>query len=180
MSELAGEIADGVIIDSPHSTGWIRDRLWPRFEAGLAASGRPRESFDVGVGVICAVDDDPGRARDLARRTIAFYLMTPYLRDVLEHHGFGPECDEGVRALERGDRDAAARAITDEIVETIAVAGTPGEFREKLRRYDGLVDWVRLNPPHAAAGEVTREQTLRIIEAVGRVASPGQPTGGGR
>jgi alkanesulfonate monooxygenase SsuD/methylene tetrahydromethanopterin reductase-like flavin-dependent oxidoreductase (luciferase family) len=180
MSELAGEIADGVIIDSPHSTGWIRDRLWPRFEAGLAASGRPRESFDVGVGVICAVDDDPARARDLARRTIAFYLMTPYLRDVLEHHGFGAECDEGVRALELGDRGAAARAITDEIVETIAVAGPPEEFRAQLRRYDGLVDWVRLNPPHAAAGEVTREQTLRIIETVGRVASTGQPTGGGR
>ena len=171
MARLAGEVADGVCIDSMHSLGYTQDVLLPQIEAGLAAAGRTRASFDVSVAVICAVADTLQEARDLARRTIAWYLLTPYLRDVLAHHGFAAEYDRGARALAQGDAEAAQREIHDEIVEAIAVVGTPQSFREKLSRYDGVVDWLRLSPPHGNPIAVVREQAVRpIAAATGRGA----------
>jgi probable F420-dependent oxidoreductase len=166
MSRLAGEIADGVCLDSMNSVEWTRDVLWPQLSAGLAASGRPRSAFEAGTAVISAIADDPREARDMARRTIAFYLITPYLKDVMTHHGCADAYDRGLAALERGDREAAARAIPDEIVEAIAVTGTPDEYREKLRRYVGVVDWVRLSPAHANPLPVVIDQARRIVAAV--------------
>lgn len=166
MSELAGEVADGVCLDSMHSVEWTRDVLWPRFEAGLATAGRARDEFEVGAAVICGIADTSAEARDLARRPIAFYLTTPYLRDVMAHHGFEDAYDVGAAALARGDHEAAIRAVPDEIVDAIAVTGTPDEFREKLRRYVGVADWVRLSPPHSNPLPVIQEQARRIIAAV--------------
>jgi probable F420-dependent oxidoreductase len=165
MSYLAGEVADGVCIDSMHSLGYAQDVLLPQIEAGRVAAGRTGDPFDVSVAVICAVGDTLQEARDLARRTISWYLLTPYLRDVLAHHGFAEEYDKGSRALAEGGVDAAQHHIHDEIVETIAVVGTRDTFREKLSRYDGVMDWVRLSPPHGNPVSVVREQALRLVEA---------------
>lgn len=166
MTRLAGEIADGVCIDSMHTVPWTRDVLLPRLEEGLARAHRRRADFSVGVALISAVADDVAEARDLARRTIGFYLVTPYLRDVLAHHGFADDYDRGAAALARGDLDGAAAAMHDEIVDAIAVVGTPEEVRQKLHeRYDGLVDWVRVSPPHGNPTEVVREQGIRLVEA---------------
>lgn len=176
MTRLAGQIADGVCIDSMHTVSWTRDVLLPQLDEGLGRSGRPRSRFSVGVAVICAVADDPAEARDLARRAVGFYLVTPYLRDVLAYHGFADDYDRGAAALARGDIEGAAAAMHDDIVETIAVTGTPEELRQKLHdRYEGLVDWVRLSPPHGNSTEIVREQGARLIEATGQLAtqSPG-------
>lgn len=166
MARMAGEFCDGVCIDSMHSLGYTKDVLLPEIEAGLAAAGRSRATFDISVATICAVADTEEQARDLARRTIAWYLVTPYLRDVMAHHGFAAEYDRGAAALRSGGVDAAQHEIHDEIVETIAVVGTPDSFREKLLRYDGgVVDWVRLSPSHGNPIPVVREQAIRLIEA---------------
>ncbi len=166
MSRLAGEIADGVCLDSMHSVEWMRDVLLPQMEAGLAASGRTRADFEIGAAVISAIADDPREALDMARRTIAFYLITPYLRDVMAHHDASAAYDRGVEALRRGDREAAFRAIPDEVVEAIAVTGTPEQYIEKLRRYVGVADWVRLSPAHSNPLPVIIAQAKRIVETV--------------
>jgi probable F420-dependent oxidoreductase len=166
MTRLAGEVADGVCLDSMHTVAWTRDVLLPKIDEGLARAGRRRDELSIGAAVICAVADDAAEARALARRTVAFYLLTPYLRDVLAHHGFGADYDRGAAALARGDVDGAAAAMHDEIVDTIAVVGTPEQVRDQLRdRYARLVDWVRLSPPHGNPTPVVREQGLRLIDA---------------
>lgn len=166
MSQLAGEIADGVCLDSMNSVEWTRDILWPAMDAGLAASGRSRSAFEAGTNVISAIDDDPAVARDMARRTIAFYLITPYLKDVMTHHDAAAAYERGREALERGDREAAARAIPDEVVDAIACTGTPDEYLEKLRRWAGVVDWIRLSPAHANPLPVVIDQAKRIVATV--------------
>jgi probable F420-dependent oxidoreductase len=168
MSRLAGEIADGVVVDSMQSIPWIRDVLLPRFEEGLRRSGRTRGEFELGAAAICAVAEDRATARDLARGTIAFYLVTPYLRDVLEHHGFADAYDRGRAALERGDREAAVAAMHDGVVDAIAVTGTPDDVREQVSRFEGVVDWLRITPPHGNSIPVLVEQARRLIETLAR------------
>ena len=64
-------------------------------------------------------------------------------------------------------------AVSDELVEAIAVAArAPGA--EKLRRYEGLVDWVMLIGATAHVPGVALRQTERIIStfAADHVPSP--------
>ncbi len=35
-------------------------------------------------------------------------------------------------------------AVTDEMLDAIALTGTPDDVRAALRRYEGIVDWVLL------------------------------------
>jgi alkanesulfonate monooxygenase SsuD/methylene tetrahydromethanopterin reductase-like flavin-dependent oxidoreductase (luciferase family) len=53
--------------------------------------------------------------------------------------------------------------ITDEMVETYAVAGTPDEVRDKLARFEGLVDEVYLGPPWASPDLVRTSETFDAI-----------------
>ncbi len=47
----------------------------------------------------------------------------------------------------------------------MCIAGTPQQVRDKLRRYEGIVDWPCLMPPLGLPPEVSREQVRRIIDA---------------
>ena len=165
MTELAGEIADGVIFNTISSADWLRDALIPCLERGLERSGRERARFDVGVLLYCSIADDPLEAVELAKSGLAFYFPIPYFADVLEHHGFTVELERGRRAARRRDTDAMIAAVSDEMVEAIAVAGTPEQVPGKLQRYEGLVDWVELSAPLGHGPETVVAMTRRIIDA---------------
>ena len=177
MTELAGEVADGIIFNTISSAEWLRHVLIPRLELGLERAGRDRTDFDVGVLLYCAISEDREEAVELAKSGLAFYFPIPYFADVLEYHGFTSELDRGRKAAARRDVPGMIAAVSDEMVEAIAVAGTPDEVPEKLRRYEGLVDWVELSAPlgHGPEGVVT--MTRRIVEAFSR--RPAE-VGGGR
>ncbi|MCY4086230.1 MAG: LLM class flavin-dependent oxidoreductase [Actinomycetia bacterium] len=163
MTHLAGEIADGLIANAVHSVAWLRDVQLPALEAGLEAAGRAREGVDVGALVICAIDDDRDGAVELVRRAISFYFVAPYFRDLLVEHGFTRDLEQGQAAFKAGAREAAARAVSDELVETVALCGTGSEVRRKLERYVGLVDWLMLSPPIGHVPEIARVQMERIV-----------------
>lgn len=168
MTELAGEIADGVCIDSMHSIDYTRAKLIPAIESGLRTSGRTRRDFSIGAAVICAIAETNEAALNMARRTIGWYLVAPYLRDVLSHHGFADEFDRALEAFHSGGIDAAVKKIPDEIVEAIALVGTPKEFMEKIQRYDGVFDWIRLSAPLGNPKNTFIDQTRLIVETAGR------------
>lgn len=165
MTELAAEIADGVCIDSMHSIDYASSILIPAIESGLQSSGRKRADFSIGAAVICAIGETLEEARDMARRTIGWYLVAPYLRDVLAYHGFSEAFDRGLAAFRSGGIDAAVAEIPDDIVEAIALVGTPTQFAEKIERYEGIFDWIRLSAPLGNPKPVFIDQTQRLVEA---------------
>jgi alkanesulfonate monooxygenase SsuD/methylene tetrahydromethanopterin reductase-like flavin-dependent oxidoreductase (luciferase family) len=177
MTELAGEIADGVIFNTISSPEWLRDKLVPRLERGLDRTGRARRRFDAGILLYCAIADDPREAVELAKSGLAFYFPIPYFADVLEHHGFTEELKRGREAAERRDVAGMVAAVSDEMVEAIAIVGTAEEVPEKLRRYEGLVDWVELSAPLGHGPESVVTMTKKIIDAFAR---HGAPVGGRR
>jgi alkanesulfonate monooxygenase SsuD/methylene tetrahydromethanopterin reductase-like flavin-dependent oxidoreductase (luciferase family) len=139
MIELAGEIADGAIFAFLHPADWLRTR-------GRELLGRAGRTVDVGLVLFCAVGDSTAAARDLLRPGLEFHM--PNARDVFAGHGF--------------------EHVSDRMIDTLCLAGTPEEARAQLRRYDGAVDWVCLMPPMGLAPEVSREQVLWIMETFGR------------
>jgi hypothetical protein len=56
-----------------------------------------------------------------------------------------PSWTAGEAAVPRGDAEAAASAVSDRLVDSAGVAGTPDEVLAKLARYQPYVDWIQVS-----------------------------------
>jgi alkanesulfonate monooxygenase SsuD/methylene tetrahydromethanopterin reductase-like flavin-dependent oxidoreductase (luciferase family) len=177
MTALAAEIADGVMLNSIQPLDWIAGEGAEAVAAGLERGQRPRDAFRVGVMRFVGIDADRDVAYDTARRAVAFYFAIPYFRTLLEPFGFTRELDAGEAALRRGDLEGQVAAVSDELVDAVALAGTPDEVVAKLRRVQEHVDYVVLSSVLGQSGASAREQTLRLVRTFGPVArTPHLPT----
>ncbi len=144
---MAGEIADGVLCSVLASPAHVR-----RVRAAAAMARRP--GFAVGAYVPTLVTDDGARARDAMRPLLAHYLGVLHGQSILTDAGLGPERTVAFReALVRGED--ARHQVADEIVDALALAGTPEECRRRLRRFAeaGLDAVVAVVPRPADVGE---------------------------
>jgi hypothetical protein len=106
--------------------------------------------------VITAVDDeDPERAVLDARRMIAFYLTVKTYDPYVEHHGWTAQTAAIREAFAARDTGAMSRAVTDDMLEAIAVCGSTADARAALaRRGDSLPrDVAYLAPPSFMVSE---------------------------
>jgi probable F420-dependent oxidoreductase len=147
MLRLVGERADGFLGHPFTSPRYVTDVARAGIAEGLAAAGRKPEEVEIAQSVICSVEEDGDAARAGAKPQIAFYGTTRTYKPVLDLHGFGDAIEPLREAHARGDMAGMVGCITDEMVETYAVAGTPDDARAKLQRYEGIADTIILNPP---------------------------------
>lgn len=145
MCRVAGEVADAFQVHPLHTPSYLRDVIIPAIRRGERRAGRAGTvTINASVfGLIGESQAELDDARAEARRTIAFYASTPSYRPLLTHHGW----DEiGVRLsalAARGEWVKMAGAVTDEMLETIAVSGSPREVGRQIReRYEGFADRV--------------------------------------
>lgn len=168
MARMAGDVADGLIGHPIQSLRWIDEVVVPSFEEGLRRSGRDRAEFDYLPTVCCAIDDDEGRAIEMARRTIAFYATVRTYMPLWEMHGFEAEAAAAAEAFRRGDPAAVPAAISDAMVETYCAAGPADKVRARVRETAERADGLFLTPPtYFIAPEELREYQRRIVAEFG-------------
>ncbi|HSK16708.1 MAG TPA: LLM class flavin-dependent oxidoreductase [Gaiellaceae bacterium] len=134
MLELSGRIADGclaVVGLQPRQLAAARERV---------AAGGAEPGFALTFWVPFAVSDDPLEAREDVKSYVARSLRHPLPAELTPVE---QEAAERIRAAyEYGEHLAPgashARAVPDEIVGDWAVAGTPAECREQVRRLELL------------------------------------------
>jgi alkanesulfonate monooxygenase SsuD/methylene tetrahydromethanopterin reductase-like flavin-dependent oxidoreductase (luciferase family) len=98
--------------------------------------------------VTCSVDDDAEAARRSAKAIVAFNASVKTYAPIVALHGFEAEAEAIRTAWRAGDWGAMTDAVSDRMVDTIALAGTPGEVREQYReRRAGLFERTLLWPP---------------------------------
>jgi probable F420-dependent oxidoreductase len=158
LAEVAGEVADGIVLHAFQTPRYVEEVLLPAIDRGLANSGRSRNDFQVKVPVFVVTgltDEERAISDQAARKEIAFYGSTPAYRAVLEIHGWG-DLQDALRDLSRrGEWDAMGRLITDEILETFAIVAKPPDvLAEVSKRYGDAVDRVGFNLPGADNDEV--------------------------
>jgi alkanesulfonate monooxygenase SsuD/methylene tetrahydromethanopterin reductase-like flavin-dependent oxidoreductase (luciferase family) len=73
------------------------------------------------------------------RALLAFYGSTPAYRSVLEVEGWGHLQPELNALSKTGDVDAMTALVSEEMVEVLAVRGTPEQCADELRRRFGDV-----------------------------------------
>jgi hypothetical protein len=98
---------------------------------------------------------------------LSFYGSTPSYRPVLDAHGWGDLHVELNVLSKQGRWLDMIGLIDDDILQTIAVCGTPDEVGAKLvRRFDGVAERVAFYMPYAASTELVAA-TVAAVRASG-------------
>ncbi len=156
MNEMAAEVADGILVMPFNSGEHMSERTMPAIDRGLATAGRTRADLEVIVEVIVGVgrNDEELEAARGVRNLLAFYGSTPAYKPVLDVHGWGDVQPELNRLSKQGDWATMGTLVTDEMIDTIAVHGTPDEVAEEIvKRYGPYSNRVCAYFPFYQAGD---------------------------
>ncbi|OFW78400.1 MAG: F420-dependent oxidoreductase [Actinobacteria bacterium RBG_19FT_COMBO_70_19] len=137
MMELAGEIADGALLNylvGPRYNATALEHL----AVGAGRSGRAVEDVDRPQLVVCSLDEDRDLALDRARELVTQYLgQQPH---IMKASGVDQALLDEIGAVLTwpASEDEIRRAmalVPDDVVQMITASGTPDECRAKVREY---------------------------------------------
>lgn len=150
MTEVVGEVADGLLVHPFTTARYLAEVTLPALERGLATSGRTRADVEVAYsGMVVAGESDAEReANSLeTRRQIAFYASTPAYQGVLDLHGWAdlqPRLNEMSRS---GDWAAMGELIDDDVLHAFSVVAPAHDVgRTVHQRFAGMIDRFSLYP----------------------------------
>ena len=157
MTEVAGEVADGMIVHGFTTERYLREVTLPALERGFAAGSRSRSDFQISYpGMVITALDEAGfdAAAAATKKQIAFYGSTPAYRPVLELHGWGDLQTELHTLSRRGEWDEMAELIDDDVLGTFAVIGELEVIADRVReRFGDIVDRFNVYAPYGIAPE---------------------------
>jgi len=132
-ARLAGEIADGVqlFMCTPQRLRQLAETV----RAAAASQGRNPADVAITFGMPAFVDDDLQQAYARARRYLKLYTMLPFHRRQIILNGFEREAEAARAAGERGDKAAQEAALTDELLDTLALVGPVSRCVERIEAY---------------------------------------------
>ena len=174
MARAAGAVADGVVSHPMATPRYIDEVMRPAIAEGAEAEGRAAGDVTVADWLVVAIDDDAEQAREDAKRQIAFHSTVRTYDRILDMHGFG-ETAAAIRELWRSfDLAGMTALVTDEMLDTMAVAGGPAECRERVAEHASAVDRVLIGAPVVATdpGRI-RAYHDAIVETLGNARSMG-------
>jgi probable F420-dependent oxidoreductase len=157
MTEVAGEVCDGFLCHGFTTEKYLREVTIPALARGRAKAGKTMEGFEI-VGpsfvVTGTTEEELQAAADGTRQQIAFYGSTPAYRGVLEAHGWGELQTELNRLSKQGGWVEMGGLITDEILNTFAVVGSPEEIAPELqKRYGDVIARISFYSPYKSDPE---------------------------
>jgi probable F420-dependent oxidoreductase len=170
MNEMAAEVADGILVMPFNSGAHMAERTMPAIDRGLTNANRTRDDIEIIVAAIVGVgrnDEELEQARGV-RNLLAFYGSTPAYRPVLDVHGWGELQPELNRLSKQGEWATMGTLITDEMVDTIAVHGTPDQVAEEIvARYGAYSRRVCAYFPYYRAGDDLIADFTAAVKAAG-------------
>ena len=134
MLRLAGQIADGAMLWLCNPE-YIRQVVVPEVSEGRRRAGKSLDGFDIVAAVPSAVTDDVEEARASLRKDLIPYFSLPFYRAMIERSGFADDIEGFDTAMQGGDQQGAAGAISDRFLEQLAAIGNPTEAAASVERY---------------------------------------------
>jgi 5,10-methylenetetrahydromethanopterin reductase len=166
MLELAAELGDGVLINASHPRDFEVAR--ENIEAGLKKAGE--KEFDVVAYASMSVDKDRDKARNSARIVVAFIVAgSPDV--IFERHGISMDDVAKVRealnnAFTKGDWGGVAKSVTDEMIDTFSISGTPDDVVERINELS------KAGVTQVVAGSPIGPDKKKSIQLIGKEIIP--------
>lgn len=120
MLEVAGELADGVVLWMC-SPAYIRDHVVPAVTAARQKAGKSMDGFEIVTSVPVCLTTDRAAGLEVFRQTVARYASLPYYRKMMDASGFKEQ-------LEAGE-------ISEEMLDELAGIGDEQRVRDAIERY---------------------------------------------
>ncbi len=162
MCELAGEVADGVLLN------WIPPSAVAtslgHVEAGAKRAGRRLADLDVAVYVRTCVTDERGPVRESLARDITGYAIVSVYARFFEECGYAPEVAAVNAAWKAGDRAAAVKGISERVLDGLGAVGPADHCREQLAAF-ARAGATPVVPPFAPPAPPARASLLRTFRA---------------
>ncbi len=170
MTEVAGEVADGMILHPFTTERYVREVTLGSLARGFANAGdKTRADFTLALPLFIVTgtnDEEWATARKGTREQIAFYGSTPGYHGVLRLHGWEEVGLELNQLSKRGEWVAMGELITDEMLETFAVVAAPDDLAAGiLARYGDVLDRVSFDAPYASDPEVWKQLIVDLKAA---------------
>jgi 5,10-methylenetetrahydromethanopterin reductase len=137
MLELAGEIADGVLLNYCVPTEY-NDMAMEHLETGARRAGRSLHEIDRFQLVVCCVNDNREEAVESSRELLTQYLaQQPH---IAQASGFSPEAVTKIQSIlgwpaTKEQIQQAKHLVPDELIHRITASGTRDEARRKVQEY---------------------------------------------
>jgi len=137
MMELAGEIADGVVLNYCVPPEYNKEAL-AAMEVGARRAGRRMEDLDRPQLVVCSVDHDRALALDSTRELLTQYLaQQPH---IARASGVSPDVVAQIQSIlgwpaTHEQIRQAMHLVSDDLIHRITASGTPDEARAKVEEY---------------------------------------------
>ena len=163
MTEVAGEVADGIIVHAFTTETYLRETTIPAIERGLAKAGKSRDDFEISYPcfVVTGRDEEElAQAKQATRQQIAFYGSTPAYKPVLDSIGAG-ELQGELNAMSKQGRWVEMGGLIDEsMMGHFAVVGEPQQVAQQIKtRYGDIVDRTS-----AAYANLPKDDRARIVQ----------------
>jgi 5,10-methylenetetrahydromethanopterin reductase len=166
MLELAGRIADGVILNlmTPAQAGQAASAV----RAAAKAAGRDPESVEIACVMHCCLIDDPVAAAAAARAMVLRYVLHPTAPRLFGESD-GDVDLRGVRELVlAGDRASAADQVPQQVADGFVARGGAAPCLGRLADYRAAGVDLPVMFPIPVEGDWGYEQT---IETIGKALS---------
>lgn len=137
MMKLAGEMADGVVLNYCVPPDYNAPALEALAE-GARRTGRNLDDIDRPQLVVCSVHEDRGQAIEGAKELLTQYLaQQPH---IAKASGVSPDVVAQIQSIlgwpaTHEQVRAAMKFVPDDLVLRISATGTPDEARARVREY---------------------------------------------
>ncbi|MFN3383564.1 MAG: 5,10-methylenetetrahydromethanopterin reductase [Archaeoglobaceae archaeon] len=168
MLQLAAELGDGVLINASHPKDF--EEAKKSIDAGLQKAGKSRDKFDTVAYASMSVDKNRDNARNAARIVVAF-IVAGSPETVLERHGISGEAVNKVKealnnAFTKGDWAGVGKAVTDEMLSSFSISGTPDEVVERISQL------AKTGVTQVVAGSPIGPDKKKSIQLIGKEIIP--------
>ena len=133
MLELAGEVGDGVILNFFPLEAL--PRMLAHVRAGAERAGRDFSRIEIVSRFQTVVTDEPEAARALIKQMMGPYFATSVYNRFVSWCGFPDEAARILAAWQKKDRTANVAAVTDEMVDRLAIIGPAEHCRARLQAF---------------------------------------------
>ena len=168
MTEVAGEVADGVIVHAFTTEKYLRETTLPALERGFAKAGKKREDFEISYPMFVvtgSTEEDMREAQQATCQQIAFYGSTPAYKPVLESIGAGELQGELNTMSKQGRWKEMGELITPELLQEFAIVAEPQNLAGQIAtRYGDIVD--RTSAAYAHIGKADRASIIEKLSAI--------------
>ena len=161
MTQMAAEVADGILIHPLSTERFVREKMVPAIDRGLEISGRARDEFEFVPMILIAAgrnEAEQAVADAGVAAIIAFYASTPAYQPIMELEGLEwLQAELNILAKQGRWKDMAGLIDVD-ILNRFAVRGKPSEIGNMVHhRFGDLAHRVNSYLPYAASMDLLEE-----------------------